>query len=144
LLPPLAKPVLKIHMASTAVSPEELSNFNVLCTCHGRPMPSVRWLFKGGNLPVGVDATPEPVVVNEKLTKVGSRLNWASTSTLEQRKNSAGLYTCIGNVKGVEVEKRVVIGAQCKYIFQSPKTDSKQIIAVLVLKIIFSFFTNSC
>lgn len=109
-----AKPKPKINVVSRGITPDVTKNLDVLCTCEGRPKPTVRWRFKGGPLPKSILVVNETDVIKGKLIVVSSRLKWSPTSTMDERSNASGVYTCIGNVKGNEAEQTVTIGVKYK------------------------------
>ena len=43
------------------------------------------------------------------------RLKWSKDSTLDQRRSTAGVYTCIGRVAEKETKESTNINVQCEY-----------------------------
>ena len=98
------------------VRAEIQNDLNMLCNIRGRPAPDVIWQYKGGHLPVGVTVISESDVINNKLITVNRRLIWSTDSTLDQRRTTSGLYTCIGNVDKEEITNTVAVNVQCKLL----------------------------
>ena len=102
-------------MSNQTLKAEVQSDLDVLCSIRGRPTPDVIWQYKGADLPVGVTVISQSDVIHDKLTTVSRRLIWSTDSTLEQRRSSAGVYTCIGRVVNKETKQSIDINVQCEY-----------------------------
>jgi len=104
-------------LSNQTVTAEIQNDLNVLCSIRGRPAPDVIWQYKGGQLPDVVTVISESDVINNKLITVNRRLIWSTDSTLDQRRTTSGLYTCIGRVADRETKQSININVQCKFTF---------------------------
>ncbi|KAK2139262.1 hypothetical protein LSH36_1910g00003, partial [Paralvinella palmiformis] len=107
-----ANPVFIKNISNQSPRAEIQNDLNVLCSIRGRPAPDVIWLYKGGQLPDVVTVISESDVINNKLITVNRRLIWSTDSTLDQRRTTSGLYTCIGNVDDKETKQNINIDVQ--------------------------------
>ena len=74
------------------------------------------WQYQGGPLPKGVTVISEQDVLSGNISTVEQKLTWSKESTLDERRETGGLYTCTGTGAGEEIKQSVHISVQCKYI----------------------------
>ena len=115
-------PQFNAELSNITLRPELTADLDVPCGVRGKPPPKVTWLYNGSTvLPPGVRVRDEPTVIVDKVATVTKRLLWSPTSTLEQRKHTTGMYTCLGRVINRENRQRVFIDVQCKSAFKTIK-----------------------